>query len=281
MTLYDTRMSKLHGPVTTNRVSVRGEAVASKRQRLGLSKILDMGLRAVGNLIVPPVCLACHSPLTAHDALCAACWGQIDFIRAPLCNRLGVPLPFDSGGIMISAAAAAHPPKYDRARAVGAFGGTLQKLIHGFKYSDRHDGRRLFGRWLVAAGSELIADCDVLIPIPLNRWRLLHRRFNQSAILANEISRRTGVRVTPLALTRVKATVSQVGLTTLERQQNVANAFAVPPRYLAAIAGRRVLLIDDVITTGATCNAATKALKAAGATHVDVLALAVVTHSVT
>jgi ComF family protein len=247
---------------------------------LGVFGLIRAGGQRVGNLIVPPVCLACHVPLVDHDALCAGCWGQIDFIRPPLCDRLGIPLPFDGGDIMVSAAAVADPPQYDRARAVGAFGGTLQKLIHGFKYSDRHDGRRLFGRWLASAGGDLLADCDVIIPVPLNRWRLLQRRFNQSAILANEVSRRTGVRFAPLALTRVKQTKSQVGLTILERQQNVANAFIVPPRWKAAIVGRRVLLIDDVITTGSTCNAAARALRAAGAARVDVLALALVTHSV-
>ena len=244
------------------------------------ARLAGGGARAVADLIVPPVCLACHDPLAVHDALCASCWGQIDFIRAPLCDRLGVPLPFDTGGIMVSAAAVADPPDYDRARAVAAFSGTIQKLIRGFKYSDRHDGRRLFGRWLLAAGGHLIADCDVVVPIPLNRWRLLHRRFNQSAILANELARLTGCRVAPLALERIKATPSQVGLTTAERQTNVAGAFRVSSARRAEIAGRRVLVIDDVITTGATCNSAARALKSAGAARVDVLALALVTHTV-
>ena len=108
--------------------------------------------RTLADTIVPPVCLGCHAPLAGHDALCATCWGQIEFIGPPLCDRLGIPLPFDTGGVMVSAAAVADPPDYDRARAVAAFTGTLQKLVHGFKYSDRHDARRLFGRWLAAAG---------------------------------------------------------------------------------------------------------------------------------
>ena len=230
--------------------------------------------------MIPPVCLNCHTPLNTHDCLCAPCWAGIDFIRAPLCDRLGIPLGFDTGGTMISAAAEANPPDYDRARAVAAFTGTIQKLIHGFKYSDRHDGRRLFGRWLIASGGGLIEDADVIIPVPLNRWRLLHRRFNQAAILANEIGRCTRVPVSPLALERVKATPSQVGMTTAERQQNVAGAFRVPASRRAQIKDRRVLLIDDVLTTGATCNAAARALKAADAASVDVLALAIVTHTV-
>lgn len=246
-------------------------------RRAGL--FVRAGVRAVADVIVPPVCLACQTPLSEHHSLCAACWGQVDFIRAPVCDRLGIPLPFDTGGTMVSARAASDPPDYDRARAVAAYHGTMQTLIHRFKYSDRHDARRLFGRWLVAAGETLIAESDVVIPIALNRWRLLHRRYNQSAILAMEISRRTGIEEALLALVRTKATPSQVGLTGEERRLNMVGAFAVPERRRAEVAGRRVLLIDDVITTGATANAAARALKAAGAAQVDVLALALVTHA--
>ena len=246
------------------------------RQRTGF--IVRAGVRAVADLIVPPVCLACHAPLSDHHALCATCWGRIDFIRAPVCDRLGIPLPYDTGGVMVSAGAAAHPPDYDRARGVAAFHGTMQKLIHRFKYSDRHDARRMFGRWLVAAGESLIAESDVVIPVPLNRWRLLDRRFNQSAILAMEVSRRTGIEEALVSLVRTKKTVSQVGLTIEERRLNMAGAFVVPDLRRADIAGRRVLLIDDVITTGATINAAARALKAGGAVRVDVLALAIAGH---
>jgi ComF family protein len=165
---------------------------------------------------------------------------------------------------------------YDRARAVAVFSSGMQELIHGLKYSDRHDGRRLFGRWLVAAGAELLADADVLVPVPLNRWRLLSRRFNQSALLAQEVARLSGVDYAPLALSRVRATASQVGMTREERRRNVTGAFAVPARAVGQVAGRRIVLVDDVITTGATVQAAARVLKAAGAARVDVLALAVV-----
>jgi ComF family protein len=249
-----------------------------------------LGIRAYGHIraaalsisdaILPPVCLSCYAPLVMHDCLCAPCWGAINFIRPPLCDRLGIPLPLDTGGTMISAAAIASSPDYNRARAVAAYSGTLRKLIHGFKYSDRHDTRRLFGRWLVAAGAPLIEDADLIVPIPLNRWRLLHRRFNQSAILAYEVGRRASKPVDPLALQRVKATPTQVGLSTLERQKNVAGAFRVAAGHRSRLEGRNVLLIDDVLTTGATCNAAARALKAAGAARVDALALAIVTGTI-
>ena len=134
--------------------------------------------RAAVDLVVPPLCLACRKPLGTHDALCPQCWRQIRFIGAPLCDRLGIPMPFDTGTQTVSAAALANPPDYDRARAVAHFGPVMRNLIHGFKYADRHDARRLFGRWLVGAGAELLADADVLVPVPLHRWRLLARKFN-------------------------------------------------------------------------------------------------------
>jgi hypothetical protein len=127
---------------------------------------------AVADLIVPPLCLSCHSLLSSHDTICSACWGKIDFIRPPLCDRLGIPLPFDAGGTMISAAAVAAPPHYHRARAVARFDGIMRDLVHDLKFHDRHDARRLFGRWLAEAGAELLADADVIVPVPLTRLRL-------------------------------------------------------------------------------------------------------------
>jgi len=231
---------------------------------------------AIADVLVPPLCLSCHGRLSTHDALCPSCWSGIDFIRAPLCDRLGLPMPYDTGGRMVSAAAAADPPAYDRARAVARFEGVMRTLMHDLKFHDRHDARRLFGRWLAGAGAELLADADALIPIPLTRARLLSRRFNQSAILAHEVARRTGIKAEPLALLRVRASKSQVGLSREQRRQNVAGAFAVAAGREAAIAGAKLVLVDDVITTGATAGACARVLKRAGAARVDVLALALV-----
>jgi ComF family protein len=232
---------------------------------------------ALADLLVPPLCLSCHAQLASHDALCPGCWGKIDFIRPPLCDRLGLPMPFDTGGTMISAAAAADPPDYDRARAVARFDGVMRELVHDLKFRDRHDARRLFGRWLAEAGAALLADADVIVPVPLTRWRLFGRRFNQSAVLALEVSRLTGIKAETLALLRVRRTPPQVGLTREQRRQNVAGAFAVASERKAPIEAAKVVLVDDVITTGATAGACARALKRAGAARVDVLALALVT----
>jgi ComF family protein len=233
--------------------------------------------RATVDLVVPPLCLNCRQPLGSHDAICAACWRQIRFIRPPLCDRLGIPLPFDTGGPTVSAAALAAPPDWNRARAVAQFGPVIRELILGFKYADRHDARRLFGRWLAGAGEELLRDADALVPVPLHRWRLIRRKFNQAQLLAAEVSALTRVPVDAFAIERVKATPTQVGLSEAERRQNLTGAMRVPPPARERIEGRNLVLIDDVITTGTTAAVCARALRRAGAARVDVLALALVT----
>ena len=227
------------------------------------------------DLIIPPSCLACREPIATHDAICAACWREIRFVRPPLCDRLGLPMPFDPGGTVISAAAIAHPPDYDRARAVALFSAVMRDLVHQLKYADAHHARTRFGKWFAGAGAELIADCDVILPVPMHRRRLLARRFNQSAILARELARQENKLFAPTLLLRKKATRSQVGLTTAQRRANVAGAFQLARGAKPQIAGKRILLVDDVITTGATINACARTLKRAGATGVDALALAI------
>ena len=264
-----------------NSMAEWGEAV--EREPTGPSgaggrwRPLAQAAQALGRIIVPAVCLACRRPLGGYDALCARCWRDVAFIRPPLCDRLGLPMPFDTGGTMISAAAAAHPPSYDRARAVGAFKGVLRDLVHAFKYADRHDARQLFGRWLVGAGNQLLERADVVVPVPMHRTRLIARRFNQSAMLAREVARLGSRSYDPHLLARIRATPPQVGLTRDQRQRNLAGAFAVPDPAMQRLHGRWILLVDDVITTGATVEACARVLRTAGAAGVDVLALALVT----
>jgi ComF family protein len=230
-------------------------------------------LRGLADIVVPPACVACGARQGSGDALCATCWRDVAFIRAPLCDRLGLPLPFGGPPPLISAAAAADPPVWARARAVGRYepGGVLARIVSGFKYHDRHHARGLLGGWLVTAGAELLADADLIVPVALQRWRLVRRQFNQSALLAREVSRRTGVPWSPFVLAKARATVPQAGLTRQARLENVRGAFTVPTRRRSAVAGRRIVLLDDVLTTGATAEAATRALLRAGASAVDVL----------
>jgi ComF family protein len=234
-------------------------------------------LARIADFVMPPVCLGCHAHLGGLDALCPKCWSGITFIRPPLCDRLGTPMPYDTGGVMISAAANAAPPSFDRARAVANFDGLMRDLVHDLKFNDRHDLRRLLCRWLLEAGREVLAGADMVVPVPLGRWRLFQRGFNQAALLAQDVSQKTSAIYAPMVLVRTRKTRPQVGLTRLERQKNVRGAFAVPDARKNAVAGRNIVLIDDVITTGATIGACARALKRAGAARVDVLSLALVT----
>jgi len=188
-----------------------------------------------------------------------------------------MPLPFATGEVSLSAAAMANPPVYDRARVAAHYSGLMRRLIHDLKFHDRDDLTALLGAWLTEAGSELLREADLIVPVPLSRSRLLRRRLNQAARLGGEIGRRTGIAMDALSLVRVRATASQVGLTRAEREENVRGAFAVREERRDRIDGRRIVLVDDVITTGATVAAATRALRRAGAGSVSVLALAMAT----
>lgn len=234
-------------------------------------------LADAGDLLVPAACVACRSPLAVHHALCPDCWGAIDFIRPPLCDRLGLPMPYDPGGPIVSARALADPPEFDRARAVGRFAGVLRELVQGLKYSDELHGARLFGRLLAVAAADLLPGTDLIVAMPLARARLWRRRYNQAAVLADALSRRCRLAHDPLALERFRATATQVGLTRTERRKNVDGAFRVPARRARRIEGRNILLVDDVMTSGATAEAAARALKKAGAARVDVVVLGLVT----
>lgn len=221
--------------------------------------------------LLPPVCLACGARVQAHPTVCAPCWADIAFICPPVTAREGLPL---IGPLALEALAIAPPESYARARAAALFSGTMRELIHNFKYGDRIELAPLLANWMAMAGQELLAECDCLVPVPLHWRRLWGRRFNQSALLAQAIARRAGRPWHPQALVRTRATAQQFGLTKSERERNVRAAFAVPDHRRGSIAGKRVLLIDDVITTGATIHAASHALLVAGARAVDVLAAA-------
>jgi ComF family protein len=233
--------------------------------------------RRVADFLVPPACVACRQPLAAHNCLCPACWLQVDFIRPPLCDRLGIPLPYGLETPMISARAAADPPVYNRARAVASHGGLMRDLAHRLKYGDQQHVVPLLGRLLQDAGRELLVDRPLLIPIPLARRRLWQRGFNQAAVLADALHRRSGVRHDPMLLERRRETPSQVGLTREQRKDNMSGAFAIAEGRKDEVKGRNVLLIDDVITTGATIEAAARVLRRAGAARIDALSLTLVT----
>jgi ComF family protein len=251
-------------------------AAASAARRL-FTTARDLGRRggrAVLDLMLPPVCLACRTPVATPQGLCAACWSRLRAIERPYCERLGIPFGYDIGAGALSAEAIADPPVFDRARAAVLYEEVARDLVQGLKYHDRTELAGLIGRMTARAGRELTADADVVVPLPLHRWRLWTRKFNQAGVIALEVGRISGVPVDHTALERVRRTRPQVGLGERERAENVRGAFRVPAERRAAIAGRKVVLVDDVLTTGATVSAATRALRRAGAARVDVLTFA-------
>ncbi len=217
---------------------------------------------------------SCREPLGDGAGLCAACWSKLSLIEPPYCARLGIPFVYDPGPGLLSMEAIANPPAYDRARAAVRYDDIARSLVLSFKYGDRLDLAPMMGRWMARAGRELLNDADALLPVPLHWRRLWARRFNQAAALARAISAISGVPVLDGGIKRVRATPQQVGLSKTERADNVQGAFRVPPERKAAIAGRRLILIDDVLTSGATVDTCARALLRAGAAHVDVLVFA-------
>src|SRR5689334_4317673 len=230
-------------------------------------------LRRVLDLALPPLCPACREPVDGRG-LCAGCWSKLSFITRPYCERLGTPFVYDPGAGILSMEAIADPPAYNRARAAVRFDEISRALVHGLKYGDRLDLAPMMGRWISQAGRELLVEADALVPVPLHWRRLWARRFNQSAILAATVSRQTGVPVAAGALKRIKPTAQQVGMSRTERAANVQGAFRVPADGKAAVTGRRLVLVDDVLTSGATVDGCARALLRAGAANVDVLVFA-------
>jgi ComF family protein len=238
---------------------------------------LARGLRAAVDLVarvaLPPLCPACREPVEGAG-LCASCWSSLSFIAAPYCERLGIPFAFEAGQGLLSMEAISDPPAYGRARAAVRYDEVARTLVHGLKYGDRLDLAPMMGRWMANAGRALLADADALVPVPLHWRRQWWRRFNQSALLAEVIGKVSGRMVAHRALKRVKATPQQVGLDKTARAQNVQGAFRVPPERRGDVAGRKLILVDDVLTSGATLDACARALLRGGAASVDVLVFA-------
>ena len=233
-------------------------------------------LRAAAlNLVYPPSCMACRGAVTAGDALCPACWNGVRFIERPYCERLGTPFAQDLGPGLISPEAMASPPVYNRARAVARFeDGAARQMVHRLKYSDRLEMAKPMGVWMARAGAELLHDAHMLIAVPLHRQRMWARKFNQAAALANSISEISGVPARPLLLRRVKNTASQISMSRSARAENMQGAFRVREEDKLWLTDQNIVLVDDVLTSGATVNAAARALFRGGAARVDVLVFA-------
>jgi ComF family protein len=236
--------------------------------------------RWIGNgladLLVPLTCHGCSTRVAAPGGLCPACWAGLELVGNPVCDVYGTPMAHDAGPGAVSARAVEHPPRWNRARGAAVFNEASQRLVHALKYRDWHEVAPAMARMMVHAGRELLEEADIVAPVPLHHWRLWTRRYNQSALLAAEVAKLSGRRLVPDLAVRVRRTRAQVGLGESERNRNVKGAFSVSRHRAAEVMGRKVLLVDDVMTSGATASECARALLEAGAAEVDVLVFALV-----
>ncbi|NTU77138.1 MAG: ComF family protein [Alphaproteobacteria bacterium] len=226
------------------------------------------------DLLLPPLCLNCQTPVGGTQTLCPECWKAIRYIAAPFCVRCGAPfeVPVEDG--TLCGACLDKLPDYDSARSAMVYDDASRALVLRLKHADRLHMVPALATWLQRVGGEILDRADMIIPVPLHRWRLLHRRYNQAALLAQNLGKATGVPVAVEALLRVRATPTQGRLNREQRAKNVAGAFKPHPRWASSIMEKKIVLIDDVLTTGATVNACAKALRKAGAAEIHVLTLA-------
>ena len=225
---------------------------------------------AVLDTLLPPSCLACDAPVPADGQFCLPCFRQANFISAPFCAHCGVPLPFGEPGALCTHCAGA-PPLFARARAPLRYDDLSKRLILPFKYADRTEAARGLAVLMARAGAELLAAADLLVPVPLHAARLRRRRYNQSVLLAVELGRGTSRPVARDALRRIRPTAALGGMDRAARAAELDGAITVRPAAIPRLAKQAILLIDDVMTSGATANACAAALLAAGAAQVNVL----------
>ena len=232
--------------------------------------------RVTLDLLLPPSCLTCDAAVSAQGQFCPDCFARTNFVTEPCCTQCGTGFETaaEGGADQLCDPCRQNPPAFDRARSALRYDAQSRRLVLALKYRDRPELARALAPHMQRAGAVLLRSADLLAPVPLHRRRLYRRRYNQAALLARAIGRLAGRPVLMDALARVRWTGSTSGKSKWERMALVEDAFAVREHRAASVAGRRVLLIDDVMTTGATAGACAHALRAAGAAAVDVLVAA-------
>jgi ComF family protein len=248
----------------------------SAEPRSTLARLAGGVLRRAADALLPPSCFACAAPVEAQGLLCAACFPRLRRIGPPLCHCCGLPFAHaaEAGEGGLCPACLAHPPAYDRARAAWLYDDASKPLLLAFKYGDRTDLAPAFARAMASAGAALLAEAEVIAPVPLHRSRLIGRRYNQAALLAHALAAISGKQAAPSLLFRTRATAPLADLPARARRRALAGAIAVSPRLAGRVRGARVLVVDDVLTSGATAGACAEILLAAGAAGVDVLTTA-------
>ncbi len=228
--------------------------------------------RAVVDGVLPPRCLSCGELVDEPDGLCGLCWNGISFFAPPWCVLCGMPFPHPMGEDALCGACARERPIWDQARSVLRYDKNSRRLVLGLKHGDHTHVAAAFGRWMHRTGSEVLAGADLLVPVPLHWTRLFLRRYNQAALLAQAVRAAGGPDVAADWLVRRRRTPSQGHLGPAARERNVRGAFMMRARR--SVAGKRVVIVDDVMTTGATVEECARVLKRAGAVSIGVLTLA-------
>lgn len=245
-------------------VALRPRPRAGAFAAAALGRLLDT--------IVPALCLGCRRPIVDPRTLCAPCWTTLELISPPICDIMGTPLAFDAGPGARSPELRWNHPLYERARAATVFGPMSRRLVHQLKFQDIPGVAVLMARLMAPRIADVTRGADLLVPMPLHRLRLASRRFNQAVLIADALAPLVGVPVARRAVARVRHTPHQVGLSREARANNLNGAFRVVDR--AAFAGRSVVIVDDVLTSGASADALALTLSAAGAARVSVATFA-------
>jgi len=228
-------------------------------------------------VLMPPVCAACKAAVVS-EGYCADCWNRLAEISGSRCNCCGMPLPIAWQTEAVCLECRRAPPAWSRAAAPYLYSGAARETLLAFK-NGREELGGLMGQAMVRAGKDLLLPGALLVPVPLHRWRLWSRGYNQSLLLGRDIARRSGLDLRFDLLLRAKPTAKSNGLTRVGRIRNVRGVFQVKPPARAALRGRHVVLVDDVLTSGATAGACARVLLRAGAARVDVLVYARVAHA--
>ena len=228
-------------------------------------------------MVLPPRCPITGDLVDMQGTISPQAWREISFIAAPYCDCCGIPFEFAvsaSAGDVLCAACLKERPEYTRARAAMAYDDASRDFVLGFKHGDQTHAVVAMVPWLKLAGGDLWARADFILPVPLHRWRLLRRRYNQSGLIAQAMAKEAGRACLIDALIRTRATPTQGHLKANARAENVRSAFTVSEKARGKIKGKNLILIDDVYTTGATVRECAKVLMKAGAAEVNVITLA-------
>jgi len=234
-------------------------------------RIFEESWRWLLDAVFPPGCISCQDPIDISGGLCARCWPDMTFLSDPMCDRCGYPFEYDRDEALLCGNCLRQPPVFSHARSVLKYDEFSRDMILGYKHTDQTRHAPAFASWMYRAAQDLVDSCDIICAVPLHPYRLLRRRYNQSALLTKELAVISGRPAIPDLLIRTAHTKSQGGLSAKARHRNVKGVFRVMNKHAERNRNARILLVDDVLTTGATAEACSQALLRGGAANVDVL----------